>query len=129
MVDINWQFQAAIQGGPVLATNQPVIKVGGYDYIQVTVAAQTNNVAVPIQPAAAAGDVIFMAVVSDVYDPGVTYSVDAIGANHILDGPHLLIGSGAVSLLNNNAPPKLLTFNNTLTKPVDVQVIVGRKVP
>lgn len=129
MANINWQFQAAVQGGPAITLNDPTIAAAAYDIVQVKVTAATNNVAVPIQPSTTAGDVIFLVVSSDQYDPGVNYSVDALGVSHVLDGPHILVGAGAVGLLNNAAPPQKLTFNNTLTKDINVQVIVGRKVP
>src|ERR1035438_8574045 len=90
-VSIDWQFQAAIQGGPVLLTNVPAISVAGYDVIQVTIPATTAGVAVPGQPSATAGDVIFFAATSSQYDPGLTYQVDALGVVHALDGPHFLL--------------------------------------
>jgi hypothetical protein len=129
MSNINWQFQATIPGGPVLILNQPAIPLGAYDVASLTIAAGTSNVAVPIQPSATAGDVIFLVVSSSIYDAGVNYTVDALPAVHALDGPHVLLGSGAVSFLNNTAPPQKLTFNNTLTKDINLQVIVGRKIP
>jgi hypothetical protein len=127
-VSIDWQFQAAIQGGPVLLTNVPAISVAGYDVIQVTIPATTAGFAVPVQPSATAGDVIFFAATSSQYDPGLTYQVDALGVVHALDGPHFLLGSGAVGFLNSAAPPQKLTFDNTLASPVDIQILVGRKV-
>lgn len=129
MATINWQFQATIPGGPVLILNQPSIPLAAYDVSSLTVPAGASNVQVPIQPSATAGDVVFLVVSSSIYDPGVTYTVDALPAVHTLDGPHVLLGSGAVSFLNSTAPPQKLTFNNTLTKDVDLQVVVGRKVP
>lgn len=127
MANITWQFQATVQGGPAITLSQPTITAAAYDITQVTVTAATNNVSVPIQPSTTAGDVIFLVVSSSQYDPGINYSVDALGVAHVLDGPHILVGTGAVSFLNN--PPQKLIFNNSLTKDINVQVIVGRKVP
>jgi hypothetical protein len=128
MVNINWQFQATIPGGPAIIINQPVIQVEGYDVASVTIPASTSNVAVPIQPSTTAGNVTFLVISASQYDAGLSYTVDAVGAAHILDGPHTLVGSGAVGLLNSAAPPQKLTFSSTVAKDIDVQVVVGRKV-
>src|SRR5262245_59778487 len=101
MSNINWQFQATIPGGPVVILNQPSIPLEAYDVATLTIPAGTPNVAVPIQPSAAAGDVVFLVISSSIYDAGVTYTVDGLSAVHDLDGPHVLLGSGAVSFLNS----------------------------
>jgi hypothetical protein len=129
MTNITWQFQAAVPGGPSLTINQPSIQVSGYDVAAVTIPASASNFAVPVQPSSVAGDVILMIVSSSKYDAGISYTVDAVGVNHVLDGPHILLGSGAVSFLNAGAPPQKLTFNNTLTSEVSVQILAGRKIP
>jgi hypothetical protein len=129
MPNVNWQFQAAILGGPSVLLNQPGIPVGAYDVAAVDVAPGASGVDVPIQPSTGAGDVVFLVVSSSVYDPGINYTVDALGVKNVLDGPHVLLGSGAVGFLNSSAPPQKLVFNNTSTKDASVQVVVGRKVP
>ena len=129
MPNINWQFQAAIPGGPSVLLNQPSITVAAYDVAAVDIPAGSSNFDIPIQPSSSTGDVIFLVVSSSVYDPGINYTVDALTAAHVLDGPHVLLGGGAVSFLNSSAPPQALKFNNTLTKDINVQVVVGRKVP
>jgi hypothetical protein len=129
MSNINWQFQANIPGGPVVILNQPAIPLEAYDVASLMIKAGASNVAVPIQPSAAAGDVVFLVVSSRIYDAGVTYTVDGLPEVHALDGPHVLLGSGAVGFLNSSAPPQTLTFDNTLTKDINLQVVVGRKVP
>lgn len=129
MVSVNWQFQAAVPSGPSVVINQPHIQVSGYDVVSVTVPAAASNLAVPVQPSTTAGDVILMIISSNRYDPGITYTVDGVGVPHALDAPHLLMGSGAVSLLNAGAPPQNLNFSNTLTSDVSVQILAGRKIP
>src|SRR6266581_3954692 len=123
MSNINWQFQATIPGGPALILNQPAFPLDAYDVVTLTIK-KGASVAVPIQPSAAAGDVVFLVVSSSIYDAGVTYTVDALPEIHALDGPHVLLGSGAVGFLNSAAPPQTLTFNNTLTKDINLQVVV-----
>lgn len=129
MTNINWQFQATIPGGPVLILNQPVTAVDAYDVVEVTIPKSASSVAVPVQPSTAAGDVVLMVVSSSQYDSGVKYTVDALADTHALDGPHILVGSGAVGFLNSAAPPQKLTFSNSLPNDIKVQVLVGRKVP
>jgi hypothetical protein len=128
MVTINWQFQTTIPGGPAFIINQPAIQVAGYDVVAVTLPASTSNIAVPIQPSSGAGDVIFLVISASQYDAGLSYTVDALGTAHVLDGPHTLVGSGAVGMLNSSAPPQKLTFNNTVAKDISVQIVAGRKV-
>jgi hypothetical protein len=128
MVSLTWQFQAAVPGGPSLILNQPSIEISGYDVAAVTVPASAANFAVPAVPASSAGDVILLVISSSKYDAGINYQVDG-GASHVLDGPHLMVGSGAVAMLNGGTPPQKLSFNNTLTSDISIQILVGRKVP
>jgi hypothetical protein len=129
MPNVNWQFQAAIPGGPSVLLNQPGIAIAAYDVAEADIAAGASNVELPIQPSSGAGDVVFLVVSSSAYDPGINYTVDALPAAHVLDGPHVLLGSGAVGFLNSGAPPQKLVFNNTSANKASVQVVVGRKVP
>jgi hypothetical protein len=129
MPNVNWQFQAAILGGPSVLLNQPGIPIAAYDVAAVDVAPGASGVDVPIQPSSSAGDVVFLVVSSSVYDPGINYTVDALTDKHVLDGPHVLLGSGAVGLLNSSASPQKLVFNNTSAQKASVQVVVGRKLP
>jgi hypothetical protein len=65
---------------------------------------------------------------SNKYDDGITYTVsDETGdgaADVPLDGPQILIGQGAVGLLQK--APKTIEFVNTLTQDVTVTIVVGR---
>ena len=129
MGNINWQFQATIPGGPVVILSLPAMPVDAYDVVTVTVPKGATNVAIPIQPSSTANDVVFLVVSSSEYDPGVDYTVDALPATHVLDGPHMLVGSGAVSFLNSTAPPQKLTLSNTTSSDINIQVVAGRKLP
>jgi hypothetical protein len=103
MPNVNWQFQAAIPGGPSVLLNQPGIPIAAYDVAAVDIAAGASA-DVPIQPSSTANDVVFLVVSSDAYDAGTSYTVDALPAAHALDEPHVLLGSGAVGFLNSRAP-------------------------
>jgi hypothetical protein len=128
MPNVNWQFQAAIPGGPSVLLNQPGIPIAAYDVAAVEIAAGASA-DVPIQPSSTANDVVFLVVSSDVYDAAIKYTVDALTVKYSLDGPHVLLGSGAVGFLNSSAPPQKLVFNNGSAKNANVQVVVGRNVP
>jgi len=124
-IDISWAFNAAVAGGPQISlANTPPIKVDAYDLVTATLAASKKNIVVNIQPSGTAGDVVLLALSSDAYDKTVTY--DPGGGAQKLDGPVLLVGPGAVGLLGAT-PPKSMSFDNGLAKPVTVQVLVGRK--
>jgi hypothetical protein len=127
MSKITWQFQATIPGGPAFTLSQPPIEVLAYDVATAKVAGSASGVAVNVQPSSTTGDVVFVVVTSDVYDAKITYTVDGSSAVHELDGPHVLLGAGAVGFMNGGTPPQTLTFANTLATDVNVQVVVGRK--
>lgn len=129
MVNINWQFQTTIPGGPAFILNQPALQVDAYDVVTAKITATATNIAVPIQPSSGAGNVLFLIVSAGQYDAKLTYTVDKIKNTLTLDGPHMLVGSGAVSLLNSNAPPQTLTFSNGTATDINVQIVVGRKLP
>jgi hypothetical protein len=103
MPNVNWQFQAAIPGGPSVLLNQPGIPIAAYVVAAVDIPAGASA-DFPIQPSSTANDVVFLVVSSDVYDPGINYIVDTLSVAHVLDGPHVLLGSGAVGFLNSRAP-------------------------
>lgn len=127
MVNINWQFQATIPGGPTMAISQPAISVDAYDVVATTIKASASNISLALQPSGGAGKVVLLIASCSIYDPGVTYTVDALTDTHALDGPLTLVGAGAIGLLHSGASPQTLVFSNTLTKDVNVQVVVGRK--
>ena len=125
-INLSWAFNVAVPGGPRMSlVNTPEIKVDAYDLVTVTLPASATKVAVNLQPSSTAGDVVLLALESSAYDKTVTY--DPGGVTHALDGPVLLVGPGAVGLLGTT-PPTKLTFDNGLTKPITVQIFVGRKV-
>lgn len=115
MGNINWQFQATIPGGPVLILNQPAIPPGAYDrgfahhksrgqqrrggY---STLCDTRRCGLPDRKLQ--------------LQHILTYTLDALPQAHALDGPYVLLGSGAVGFLDSTAPPHTLTFDNTLTK-------------
>jgi hypothetical protein len=129
MNNITWQFQASIPGGPAFTIMQPNIKVAAYDVASATIGAGASNIDVVVQPSSTAGDVVFVVVSSDAYDTGLTYKIDGGATAHALDAPHVMLGAGAVGMMNGGAPPQKLTFSSTLAKDANIQVVAGRKNP
>jgi len=126
-INVSWKLQAAVQGGPNLAAEQPSLSVDAYDVTQVTVPKGAAGLTVHVQPTLAAGEkAVFFALTSSQYDAAkLTYTVNANVAIHSLDAPLLLIGGGAVGLLDAT-PVYTLAISNALDNPVNIQILVGR---
>ncbi|WP_322486835.1 hypothetical protein [Chloroflexus sp.] len=67
----------------------------------------------------------FVLISASRYDatPPLTYTVDG-GSSVTLDGPYLLIGTGAVARLGTANLD--FTFSNPTAQPVTVEVLIGR---
>lgn len=124
---VNWSFASRIDGGPQLSESQPPIEVTAYDYIKEVLLA-------PVAPATSTTTDVnlqsgtnpqMVVVLASKYTDKVKYKVDAAAADHVLDGPHIFMGTGAVAFLGS-ASPKKLTFTNSSTDAITVQVFVGR---
>jgi hypothetical protein len=118
---INWTFTAQVAGGPRV-TQAAAVDVEAYDKTEVVIGAGATDVEVEV-PSGTTG-VLFVLVSSDVYDPAITYTFNAGTTDIPLDGPHLLIGKGAVSLLG--ATPEKLTISNGMAADATISVLVGR---
>ena len=122
MPTLSWTLSAEVQNGPKIAAAQ-TLAIESYDKTEVTIPATTPT-AVNIP-----GAVQFLAILADRYGADLTYKVSGGPTSVELDAPQILAGAGAVGLLGTG--PTTLTFTNTLdhpsTKPVNVQILVGRK--
>lgn len=121
---INWSVTFDAVLGPRVAESGSK-EVAAYDKLSVQLAGNASEVDVEVQPSAAAGDVELLVMRASSYDPPVTYSADAGTTDFPLDGPVVLIGTGAVALLA--AVPQTLRFDNPSADPVDVEILVGRQ--
>lgn len=125
-IDINWSLNIAVTGGPRIGlNNKPPLVIDAYDVVTTTLAANATGVNVDLQPSGGAGDVVLLAMSSDLYDPTLTY--DPGGGAQPLDAPLFLIGTGAIAMLGAT-PPTSLSFDNGINTPVNIQILVGRKV-
>lgn len=134
--------QATITGGPSSSASHS-IQLTAYDRVSVTVPGADKpdpslpmtapaNAGMPeheveVQPAADAERVAVLAITSDRYSPDIVYSVDGGSSDIALDNAHLLVGSGAITLLG--AAPQVLTFRNGMGAGQDanITILAGRQ--
>ena len=121
---INWSVTFDAVLGPRVAAHGTQV-LGAYDKLSIQLEAGATDVDVEIQPSGTSGDVRLLVVTAGLYDVGITYSADTGTTTAELDGPLVLIGAGAVSLLAD--PPQALRLANPHTDPVAVDILVGRQ--
>jgi hypothetical protein len=126
--NISLTMNVHVSGGPKMTTTR-TITVEAYDSIKVTILGTDSGSAdadkqVEVQPGGS-GQVSFLSITSDRYDAGLTYKVNSSGNPAIaLDQPHVLIGKGAVGLLD--PAPAELFFSSSIAADAEVQILVGR---
>jgi hypothetical protein len=114
---IGWTLSAQVAGGPKEVISG-VLEVGAYDRVQAVVPAG-GTTTVDVQPGDGAQ---FLLVAANRYTD-LAYTVDG-GSAVALDGPHILVGAGAVGLLG--ATQNQFEFDNGGAEDVTVRVLVGR---
>ncbi len=120
---INVAFNVQVVGGPSISYSKPRI-VQAYEKINVSIDPGAGT-EVEVQPSDA-GKVELLIITCSHYGSEVKYSVkNSNPAKVDLDAPHLLIGTGAISLLGT--APKILIFDNSLADPVSIEILVGRQ--
>lgn len=126
---INWTLSVQVVGGPKISVSQ-TMEVEAYDKIDVTVPGGDDTTpgtaTVEVQPGGAS-QVKFLLITSSLYDAKLTYKVNGGTEAVKLDALQLLMGSGAVGLLETT--PQQLAFTNKagLFAPASIQILVGRK--
>lgn len=126
---INWSFSVGAVDGPRVSGSD-AFEVDAYDKVSVVLPAAAD---VPVQPATDAGKVHLLVIRASAYDAAIEVSVDDTSTNPTvtttfsLDGPLVLIGSGAVKLLlDSSSAPHTLKFTNGTGADVTVDILVGR---
>ena len=127
-LQINWSFVLNIDGGPQLSEAKPVIEVLAYDYITAPLAPGVLDTPskAEVNPPSVTGTQTIV-ILATKYSDKVGYK-DAAAEDaplHVLDGPHIFIGRGAVAFLGDTTPNKLQFFNKS-NEDITVQVFVGR---
>ena len=115
---ITYNFTANVSGGPSLTLSDSV-DVEAYDEIVVTIppGSPTN---VSVQPGS--GGHLLIITASDY--AALTYTVDDVATVRTLDGPHILVGTGAVALLGDSQNE--IAFTNGGSEDITVSILVGR---
>src|SRR5215213_2324599 len=103
---VTWSFSIQVAGGPHVA-GTAMIEAEAYDKVQVSIDDNTTDKVVNLAPSGA-GSIKLVAIVPAKPDPKLTYKHGT--ADVKLDGPLLLIGEGAVSLLTSTSGS--LKFSN-----------------
>jgi hypothetical protein len=115
-----------VLNGPQIPFNRS-IDVDAYDKIEVPVKAGAKDTKIELQPGAA-GQVQFLAIVSDWYGDDLSFKINNGPDKVILDQPILCMGTGGVGLFNS--APKTLLFSNATTAPAakdaNIQILIGR---
>jgi hypothetical protein len=120
MPSINYAVNVQVTGGPKLAVTRSLV-VDAYDVIDLSIK-KNSAASVEVEPGVA-GRVRLVLITADTYD-NLTY--ESAGKDHALDGPALLVGAGAVALLDPKGTVKFT--NKHATEPRTIHVFVGRNV-
>lgn len=125
-VKVGWLVNVQIPEGPKLPAAGNVM-VDAYDVVRVEVPAGAEAMEVELQPGALSAVKLLM-LHSSAFSADLSYSVNAAEATaanrYALDGPHVLVGSGALAMLGA-APESLFIYNNG-ADPVAMTILVGR---
>jgi hypothetical protein len=116
---INWSYKVEAVGGPTLAGNGSM-SPDSYEKFAITVPTPAGT-AVTVDVSAGTG-AQFLLLTSSTYEK-VTYKVGG-GATRTLNGPIMLVGSGAMALLGGTL--NQFTFTNNGTTDVTVGLFIGR---
>jgi hypothetical protein len=116
---INYSLSVQVAGGPKVAVSRS-LTVHAYDVVDVSIPA-AGSADVEIEPGTKAGRVKLLVITADVY-ADLKYDT---GTAHVLDGPLVLVGEGAVALLDST-PGTIKFSNGHATEARPIHVFVGR---
>jgi hypothetical protein len=114
-------ISADVALGPKLKESRK-LSVDAYDKISVAVPDQ-DTLEVDIQPGGS-GSIQLLVVASSVYGADLKYTINADTTDHVLDQPHVLVGTGSVGLFGEE--PEKLIFDNKSGQDAQIQILVGR---
>ena len=116
---LNWSFAARVVGGPTIQRAGDV-DVEAYVKLRVTIKKGASQ---DVEVFPGAGGAAQLLVISPaVPSEKLTYEVG--NAKVPLDGPHIMIGSGAVGMLG--AKVGTLKFENKTAQDAEIEIIAGR---
>lgn len=114
---IKWNFVTQVLKGPSVSAAASIDDVDAYDKFDINLA-DTDSQVVNLTPG---GDTSLLVINPRV--PHEDLSYDLSGSPIALDGPHVLIGAGAVSLLGGATS---LTFTNNTGADAVIEILIGR---
>ena len=128
MAKINVVTQVVVPNGPKMDLTQN-IEVEALTQIDVTIPAGETDMEVQLQPGGA-GVVQFLLINSDWFDEELSYKVnDAAADGRALDQPHIFVGVGAVSFVEEGEPASLFFSNASVgdeARDAKVSILIGR---
>ena len=114
---IKWNFVTQVLKGPSVSAAASIDEIDAYDKFDINLA-DTATQAVNLTPA---GNASLLVINPRIPHEDLSYD---LGGNDIaLDGPHVLIGAGAVSLLGGATS---LTFTNATGADAVIEILIGR---
>jgi hypothetical protein len=125
MAKINVSGSIVIPNGPQFPFNQ-TLDIEAYEEIDITVVSGASDKGVDLP--SGSEPVQLIAILSDLYAAELTYKINTGTTARNLDGPLLLIGTGASSLFSD-APAKVLFSNSTTgakAKDAQLRILIGR---
>jgi hypothetical protein len=118
---LNWNLSVNVTGGPQLS-GAAALEVEGYDKLDVVLPADGKSHTVKIGPGT--WDSVSLVLIS-ASQPGEQLSYKVGKVDTRINGTHLLVGTGAVSLLGSGDAK--LDFTNGSGADVTLEILVGRK--
>lgn len=115
---INWNFVTQVLQGPSVSAAASINDVDAYDKFEIDLA---DTVTQNVDLIPGGGTISLLVINPQAPDASLTY--DLSGSPVALDGPHVLIGSGAVSLLGGATS---LSFTNSTGADAVIEILVGR---
>lgn len=120
--DIDYSLRVAVDGGPTL-TKTDTLEVGAVDVIKGTAAKSGGTASLDVQPEDIAG-IEFVCIESSNYE-NLALVVDGDESALTVDGPIMLIGAGAVALLQATQLHFVFTNSDTVAA-ANIRITVGR---
>ncbi len=119
---IRWNFVTQVLKGPSVSAASSIDTVDAYDKFNIQLADAATQ-AVNLVPSGTISLLVINPITPNPVTPAANLSYDLSGSTVALDGPHVLIGSGAVSLLGGATS---LTFTNNTGADVVIEILIGR---
>ena len=114
---IKWNFVTQVLKGPSVSAAAAIDEIDAYDKFEIALA-DTGSQVVNLTP----GGTTSLLVINP-RPPHADLSYELDGNPVALDGPHVLIGTGAVSLLGGATS---LTFTNNTGADAVIEILIGR---